>query len=313
VLVGVAASALAASSGFPGRNGGIVFNSRRRGNVDLYLRRANGKVVRLTRSAATEEYPSFSADGSLIAFGRRPRVGTGDIYVMQANGKGLRRITRGSGDETDPTWAPDGLHLAYTTVGDDDEIYAVGADGREAVDLTNSLGSDLDPAWSPDGTKIAFASNRDDPTGEAYEIYLMDADGSNQVRLTHTPGDDGEPSWSPDGTRIAFVTGPGSRSDIAVMNADGSGLTTITRNGRSFEPAWSPDGTKIAFTSLVSNRGDLFVVRADGTGLRRLTRSRFDDGAPDWQPLRQRTVKLVRRTRVFGRIRATSSMFFASW
>jgi Tol biopolymer transport system component len=286
VLVGAAAAALGASGGFPGRNGGIVFDSQRRGNVDLFLRRANGQVFRVTRSAATEEYPAFSADGALIAFGRRPRVGTGDIYVVKANGKGLRRITRGGGDETDPTWAPDGLHLAYTGLGDDDEIYSVGADGRGAVDLTDNPDSDLDPAWSPDGTKIAFASNRDDPTGEAYEIYVMDADGSNQVRLTHTPGDDGEPSWSPDGTHIAFVTGPGDRADIAVMDADGSNLTTITHNGRSFEPAWSPDGTKIAFSSLVSGRGDLFVVRADGTGLRRLTRSRFDDGAPDWQPLR---------------------------
>jgi len=114
----------------------------------------------------------------------------------------------------------------------------------------------------------------------------MDADGSNQVRLTHTPGDDGEPSWSPDGARIAFVTTSAQRADIAVMNADGSDLTTITHLGHAFEPAWSPDGTRIAFTSLRGVRGQLYSVRADGTGLRRLTRDRYDDGAPDWQPMR---------------------------
>ena len=114
----------------------------------------------------------------------------------------------------------------------------------------------------------------------------MNADGSNQVRLTHTPGDDGEPSWSPDGTRIVFVTTTGTSADLAVMDADGSSLTTITHSGHAFEPAWSPDGTKIAFTSLRAGRGQIYSVNADGTGLRRLTNDRYDDGAPDWQPLK---------------------------
>ena len=82
VAATVSASALGASSGFPGRNGAIVFNSERRGNVDLYLRRAGGKVVRLTRSLGVDEYASFSADGKLIAFARQPRVGGPDVYVI---------------------------------------------------------------------------------------------------------------------------------------------------------------------------------------------------------------------------------------
>src|SRR5919197_1731771 len=277
-------SASALGGSFPGRNGMIVFNREHRGNVDLYLRTRHGKIVRLTRWRGLDEYPSFSADGKRIAFGRK-RSGNEDVYVMTAGGRGVRRVTRAPQDESDPTWAPDGLRLAYASFGKNDEIGAIGVDGKGAADLTNNPASDLDPAWSPDGTKIAFASNRDDPSGEVYEIYVMDADGSNQLRLTHTPGDDGEPSWSPDGTRIAFVTTSGKSADLAVMNADGSGLTTITHSGRAFEPAWSPDGTKIAFTLLRKGRGQLYWVNVDGSGLRRLTKDRDDDGAPDWQPL----------------------------
>ena len=240
--------------------------------------------VRLTRSKGPDQYPSFSVDGKRIAFGR-VHAGNEDVYVMSSSGKAVRRVTRGPQDETDPTWSPDGLHVAYTNFGGNDEIYAVGVDGRGAVDLTNNPASELDPAWSPDGTKIAFASNRDDAKAEAYDIYVMNADGSNQVRLTQTPADDGEPSWSPDGARIVFVSASGSRADLEVMNADGSNAVTITHSGHAFEPAWSPDGTKIAFTSLIGGRGELFSLNPDGTGLRRLTRNRYDDGAADWQPL----------------------------
>src|SRR5919198_1162896 len=262
VVLLLLASADALGGAFPGRNGMIVFNREHSVNVDLYLRTVRGKIVRLTRWKGLDEYASFSADGKRIAFGRK-RGGNEDVYVMSSSGKGLRRVTRAPGDE----------------------IGSVGVDGQDPVDLTNDPASDLDPSWSPDGTRIAFASNRDDPKGVAYEIYVMDADGSNQVRLTHTPGDDGEPSWSPDGARIAFVTTSGTRADIAVMNADGSDLTTITHSGHAFEPAWSPDGTRLAFAALRRGRGQLYSIRADGTGLRRLTHDPYDDGAPDWQSI----------------------------
>src|SRR2546423_3038080 len=285
VVVLFAASALGASGTFPGRNGGIAYNSLRKGNVDVYLRKANGKTVRLTRWKGSDLYPSFSADGKRIAFTRR-RSGNDDIYVMSTSGKAIRRVTRSAQDDSDPTWSADGLHLAFTTFGKNDEIESVGVDGRGAVDLTNNPASDLDPAWSPDGTKIAFASARDDPKGDTYDIYVMNADGSNQVRLTQTPADDGEPTWSPDGTRIAFVTASGNRPDIAVMNADGSNPAPLTHTGQAFEPSWSPDGAKIAFTSLVKRRGEIYTINVDGTALLRLTRNGFDDGAPDWQSLR---------------------------
>ena len=85
--------------------------------------------------------------------------------------------------------------------------------------------------------------------------------------------------------KIAFATDQG----INVMNADTTGETTVTNNGRS--PAWSPDGSKIAFASdrdtFTDGSPDLYVMNGDGTGVTRLTNSPFGDDFPGWSPDQQ--------------------------
>jgi Tol biopolymer transport system component len=113
-------------------------------------------------------------------------------------------------------------------------------------------------------------------------------------------------NWSPDGTRIVFeiasANPPGNtggsrrQSDIAVMNADGTGVRRLTRTpALETNPVWSPDGRLIAFTGdRHVRRGkrerwgpdfELYVMRANGSHIRRLTRNSLPDLVPDWQPL----------------------------
>jgi Tol biopolymer transport system component len=282
-----------ASAAFPGRNGKIVFDGELApdGHWGLWAANADtpGTVAPpLEIDTVYDGDAAWSPDGTKIAFSR----GVG-IWVMNADGSGQRRLTSGTYD-VQPAWSPDGTRIAFqrgrAPAGD---IFVMNADGSEQADITNNHADNRSPAWSPDGTKIAF--NR------GGGIFVMNPDGSNQRKLPYfdySCGGSGA-DWSPDGSKIAFVVYchegcDGICSEIAVMNADGSNETELTRGAFDDSPAWSPDGTKIAFTHCNYDpdhiycpkyRTHIWVMSLDGDDKRNVTSRFYDVADVDWQPL----------------------------
>jgi Tol biopolymer transport system component len=126
------------------------------------------------------------------------------------------------------------------------------------------------------------------------EIYRMEADGSAVTKLTDAAAESliaSSPAWSPDGSRIAFVLSPpelaqsSSEAGIYVMNADGTGTTSITDGRYDAHPTWSPDGTQIAFTR--GQGSSIMIVNVDGSNVQRI---QLSAGAfppyqwPAWSP-----------------------------
>ncbi|CAN5873665.1 hypothetical protein BH23GEM9_BH23GEM9_07540 [soil metagenome] len=149
-----------------------------------------------------------------------------------------------------------------------------------------------DPAASPDGSRIAFVGLSSDG---ARNIFVVDRNGSNLRQLTFDGATDDQPAWSRDGARLAFRSMREGVSDIFVINADGSGLSNVTRNVQrgangpvsAERPSWTPAG-RIVFTFgfqlLNPLQYRLVSTEADGSGWKELTAGTFRDHEPEVSP-----------------------------
>jgi Tol biopolymer transport system component len=272
----------------------------------IYVMDADGSNrTRLTNNSAKDENPSWSPDGTKIAF-QSNRFSRSDqpvdlsnlpssIYVMDADGSNQIRLTDRAGWDASPSWSPDGSKIAFeSNRGDSNNsrIFVMNSDGSNHINLTDGM----EPSWSPDGSKIAFnwyvnvGGNK-----ERSDIFVIDVDGSNQINLTTNSYSDWSPSWSPDGSKIAFEAGVAGGRDIFVMDADGSNQINLTYTGsegipdasHAHSPSWSPDGSKIAF-EVKHGFKEIYVMDADGSNPTRLTNNGNwkDDRTPSWAPAR---------------------------
>jgi Tol biopolymer transport system component len=186
----------------------LAFHSNRDGNHEVYLVDAlrPSRLFNVTRNAANDcacddpffvyAPPSFSPDGSRIAFTSdiaEPGVNL-DVYVINRDGSGLRRLTTDPAIDAEADWSPDGRKLVFNSDRDGDhELYVMDTAGRHVRQLTRNRATDRQPDWSPTGRRIAYAS---DASG-ADDIWVADADGRRPRNLTNDPDFDERPSWGP--------------------------------------------------------------------------------------------------------------------
>ena len=275
---------LATKGSYAGANGKVAFIgqdlSGKAFSAILVMNDDGTNIQQITPGDFNVEYLCWSPDGTKIAFtayiGPAGRV----VWIINADGTGLRQVSTTGASQNDygPAWSPDGRKIGYyrrtLTMND---IYVIDAATTGPGDLLIPDGQS--PSWSPDGRKIAFSRQSD------VNIYVADANtGSILSKLTTNEGT--EPCWSPDGTKIVFVRS----STIWVMNADGSNQQQLTSppNGMfDINPNWSPDGRKIVFARVPDS---IWIMNADGSGQRDLTPNMRGADDPDYQTIPSRPV-----------------------
>ena len=207
------------------------------------------------------------ATGRLAVTMNASGSGPSGIETMAADGSDRRVLVTGA--YFDPQWTPDGRFVLFDSYGAD-AMWAVPAEGGPLT----QLGAAVAGVISPDGTRVAqdVATASGDTT---LALVVQPVAETAAGLVTNGPasplGVNGvSPVWSPDGRQILYATEMGSSSDLAVVNADGTGNRDLLGSAPvkavgTDRPGFSPSGTTISF---LGTDGYAYFIDDDGTNLR---------------------------------------------
>ncbi len=282
-----------ASATFPGANGKIAFTVDRADRLRVWIMNSGGASKTEVAATPRDNFsPHWKANGMQFVFIATTPSGVDQIYSISRTGNLRTQITTGGKSFLNPA-----INAGETKIvasgripGGNYNLFLMNADGTGLMRFTQLRGAlDLDPEFSPDGTQIVF--ERVKANGDSY-IMRKNVDGTGLVQLTGGNGRQFDPGWHPSGTMITYAhaTGEGVNQTARVfrMNADGTGRTRISANGRGtmfVDPCYSPDGAKIAYIRLPDGRSnvpDVYTMTSAGTMHERLTDHNFRVLDLDW-------------------------------
>ena len=205
----------------------IAFLSNRGGAEDLYVIAADGTGEKqLTHSRDTETAVQWSADGKQIVFSVFAEDSS-RLHAIRPDGTREREIGRVPGRT--PMLAPTGKRVVFMAgTWTATRLMVSALDGSDALQISDGSSIAWNNHWSPDG-ELAVQVNSRVQKASAH-IWVVDiASGEARKLAAHDqPYLDETPSWFPDGTRLAFQSNRAGRTDVWVMNADGSGQRRLT-------------------------------------------------------------------------------------
>jgi TolB protein len=205
--------------------GAIAYTSFFNGPPGIYVADIeSGKKKPVINSGSLNTSPSFSPDGNV------------EIFSVERDGGGLRRLTNSNAIDTNPAWSPKGGSIAFTSSrAGNPHIYLMDPEGSNQRRITFDGTYNDGASWSPDGDLITYASRRDG----RFQIAVTNV-GTMETRvLTSGPGENESPTFSPDGRKIAFTSRRGGGKQIWVMDVDGSNARQLTREGSNDMADWS--------------------------------------------------------------------------
>jgi TolB protein len=224
---------------------------------------------------------------SRIAFRRKSGDGASDIWMVDSDGRNLRRVTRDSSIVYSPAFSPDARRVMYVSYVDGEPaVYERDLRSGDVRTVSDVPGVDLTPEYRPDGRRVMVARSSED----GVEVFELETDPVCCARrITYTsPGDALNPSYAPGGDRIAYEATPLGEQQVYVQRVEGGGTGVISRyvygeRGSAASPDWSPGGERIVYQGWIDGTWQIVTVNPDGSDRRVLT-SEGTNEEPSWAP-----------------------------
>lgn len=235
----------------PARPGAFSFVSYRIGQPKMYYASLKGGTIRRSSFLRGNQLtPSFSSDGSMIAFAS-DFTGTSDIFIQPFRkevgpiGKPCHVFAAKGATQASPVFSPDGKKIAFVSNKDGSpKIYVINtpAPGTKLKEIkaeliTKLCGENSAPAWSPDGKKLAYSAK----TGGPRQIWIYDFETGREQEITQGPKNKENPAWAPNSLHLLYNAQDVGSSELYLINIRQLQPIQITSGkGEKFFPSWEP-------------------------------------------------------------------------
>lgn len=202
----------------------------------IFVQSLSGQRTMLANFKGNNSAPAWAPDGNKLAivltYGANSQV-----YTINADGSGLKQVTKSSAIDTEPTWSTDGKWIYFSSDrGGKPQIYKVSSSGGEPQRVTFEGAYNVSPRFSPDGKSLAMIRN----DGGKFRVALQDL-ASGQVQMLSEGSQDESPSFAPNGRVLLYATRAGGHGALAAVSADGRVKQKLNESGGDIrEPAWGP-------------------------------------------------------------------------
>lgn len=206
------------------------------------------------------------------------------VYMVNANGSGLKMLTEGNFDSHSLSWSDDSQYVSFLSNRTDDpdmnynnDLWKVNTQTLQVTRLSNTVGTEHEPVWAPAGDKIAFIAtkrpvNTKDSPGEDTYVYVVDESGNNRMDVSSVLDQRAtSPQWSPDGQWLYFSIREHGKSCIYRVKP-GSGKPEAVVCEEGFAGSLHVGKDKIVYTFQNADQPtEVYMANLDGVGKRRLT------------------------------------------
>jgi TolB protein len=211
----------------------LLYTSYKRGRPEIFRHDIKtGKRSVIAGYAGSNLMPAPSPDGSKVAMvlGKSGQV---DLYVSNADGTNLRRLTKNKEAESSPCWSPDGRWICFATrIGARRVLAKVSPNGGPVQRIrVDGIANPSEPDWSPDGKWIAFTAQMG-----SFELCVVPAKGGKATILVS--GED--PSWAPNSRTLAFTRRSRGRNTLSLLDVPTKQFKDVARisGSNNSQPAW---------------------------------------------------------------------------